>query len=155
MTHKERRKLQLKREMEEAQLFEQLGQKVIRVKTRTLKAIGDHLQACGVRTIGHGRIVVSGENADRAFVRCGEYVEQLAAKDPLLARDAIVELMRLQAIFNKQILECGEAHLKADRLPDVPQKGLSQPQAFPPGGVAVFVNAAPAAQPPALPPLET
>lgn len=150
MTSRERRKKQLKQEMEEAQLFQQLGQRVIKVKTRTLQAIGEHLHACGIRAVGHGRIVVAGENADKAFGRCAEVLDKLMEENPMVAKTAIIEVLQLQAVFNRQILEAGEAHLKADRQPESPQKGLAQMQAFPPGGAVIVVNASPAPQSHAL-----
>lgn len=150
MTPRERRKAQLKQEMEEAQLFQQLGQKVIKVKTRTLKAIGDHLHECGIRPVGHGRIVVAAENADRAVGRCDQVLDILMAANPMEARVAIVELLQLQAVFNRIILDAGEAHLKSDRQPDSPQKGATPMQAFPPGGAVIVVNTSQPAQSPAL-----
>lgn len=123
--------------------MEQLGQKVIKVKTRVLQRLGEHLEHCGARIVGHGRIVLAGNNADDAFVRCGEYIDKLIAASNPLNGDVIVELFKLQGVFNKQILESGEAHLKADRSLEAHNTGGQMKQAFPAGGTLVVVQSAP------------
>lgn len=120
--------------------MEQLGQKVIKVKTRVLQRVGEHLQRCGVRQVGHGRVVLAGNNAEESFVRCGEYIENLIASGNPLAAETIVELFKIQGTFNSQILASGEAHIKADRLPEhIPSEGHAR-QAFPPGGAVIDVH---------------
>jgi len=114
---------------------------VVKVKARAYHSIGAHADSLGLRMIGHGRILVAGENAERAFQACMGLIESHATSGKVGADEKIAHLLEVLGMFNKQILESGEAHLRADRQPvsGTPKNTLNM--AFPPGkSVAVVVQ---------------
>jgi len=134
-----RRRKQLREEAEEARLFETLGSKVMRVKLRTLKALGDQADSLGLQHIGHGRLVVAAENAERIFTRCGDLAEQIVQGKYPADPSVLLALLELQRDFNKQIIETGEAHLKGIRQPESKPSAGDQYVVFPPGNQMVAV----------------
>lgn len=132
-------KQKLKEELEDAKLFEALGSKIIKVKTRTYHALGQHAEKLGIKCVGHGRILVAGENAEKAFRACTELIESHATSGKEGSDIRVIQLLELLSVFNKQILESGEAHLRADKQPSnaLPTKGVNM--AFPRGKVVGVV----------------
>jgi len=108
--------------------------KVIRIKLRPFPSIDPEVEQARRRSIGHGQLLVSGENAHEAFSRLDETVRRLRNQHPPCDLKTIIKLMRLQRDFNRQLLECGEAHLDAADSEPPPQPAGSKLSApFPPG----------------------
>jgi hypothetical protein len=66
--------------------------------------------------IGHGQLVISGETAIQAIGVLDRKIAMLLNEEP---RDfeTLLELMRLKADFNRQLLESGKAHLRDNSEP--------------------------------------
>ena len=143
-TKQEAKVKRLKEELEDAKVFESLGSKVIKIRTRALKAIGANAEELGVRAIGQGRIVVGAENAERAFAKCGELIDKSIEATNVLPTPAALELLRLQREFNQQVIECGEKQIDACRQHDGKPSGQKPVFAFPPGKTAVIIDNVPA-----------
>lgn len=131
----------LKQQAAEAQIMQQLGAKVMRIKAKTLKSLGDTIQVCGIRSIGHGRFVVAAEQAEQAFVKCGELIEKLTAGNKEGLDPKVLDLLQLQSTFNSQIIAIAKEELDSDRQPDAGKKGGAYPLPFPPGkNMAILIE---------------
>lgn len=124
--------------MADVQAFSKFGVQVLRVKAKVLAALGKEAQACGIKQIGHGKILLTSDNAEEAIAKVGSIVDKML-KQPNPDYDTVLEFMRLQHEFNGQLLKTAEAHFNADRQPVVlPQQppGLTVP--FPPGSAVMI-----------------
>lgn len=138
-----------KKAMANAQAFAKFGVQVLRVKSRTLAALGREAQQCGIKQIGHGKILMASDNAEMAIAALGEMVDKLmkAAPGTQAAPDygLILEVMQLQKEFNNQLIKTAEAHFNADKQQIVvqpsPPNGVMVPY---PQGSAVMVAVGPA-----------
>ena len=133
------KKQKLKQALEEAKLYEALGSKILKVKTRTYHALGQHADKLGLRLVGHGRILVAGENAETAFQNCLDLIEAHATSGKEGSDIRVIQLMELLGMFNKQILESGEAHIRADKQPNTAPTAKGTHMSFPRGKVVGMV----------------
>jgi len=134
----------LKEDLEDAKIFESLGAKVIKIRSKALKAIGANVEELGVQQIGQGRIVVGAENAERAFAKCGELIEKSIEATSGLPTPTALELLHLQREFNQQIIDCGEKQIDSCRQRDNKPTGQKPVFTFPPGKTAVIIDNVPA-----------
>lgn len=139
-TQAQKAKEKAKADMEEAMVFEQFGAKVMKVRMRAVKALGHHADALGMHYIGHGKILLGADNAEKSFAACGELVEKIISGEYTAGSDTILALMELQRDFNEQIIDAGAQTLKAVRPPDPPKSTTNTFVAFPPGSQAVVVS---------------
>lgn len=105
-----------KKALAEAQAFAKFGVQVLRVKARVLAALGKEAESCGIKQIGHGKILIAAENAEAAISRLGVIIDGLLKKDPV-DYPLILEVMQMQKEFNSQIIKTAEAHFSADKQP--------------------------------------
>lgn len=109
------RKRKLEEQLAEAQAFQRVGSKIIRIKERSLAKIGKEMEEMGIKRVEHGRIAYVADNASKLLVECDHKLEEMQANNPALEPEVIVTMMRLQLEFNQQILETAEAHLRAEK----------------------------------------
>lgn len=123
----------LKKAMAEAQAFARYGVQVIRVKARVLAALGKEAEACGIKQIGHGKILLASDYAEVAIAKLGGIVDKLLKVQPSPDHELILEIMRLQREFNAQLIKTAEAHFDADKQPSSgpTMTGITIP--YPPG----------------------
>lgn len=117
----------------EARMFEQIGSKVLKIKTRTLSMLGDNVEVLGIKKIGHGKILIAGENAETAIAKLDELVEELQHKDPPCEPSVIRDYMQLRLSYNRQLMESGQAHIEADKQPSGKGDGANITIPFPAG----------------------
>lgn len=117
----------------EAQAFKQLGSAVIKVKAKTHAALGKYADKIGIKSIGLGRILLAGDNADSAFAELDDIIRQLMTSDPPTPPDVIASFVQLKRDFNRQLMESGEAYIRADKSPSEDNKGNSLSLPFPAG----------------------
>lgn len=116
--------------MAEARAFEKFGVHSLRVKSRVLAALGKDADLCGIKHMGHGKIILASNNAEEAIARLGKLADKMMKeKTPEYA--TILDIMRLQKEFNAQVIKTAEAHFDADKQPiiNLPPPG---------GGMSVF-----------------
>lgn len=121
-----------------AQAFAKFGVQVLRVKARVLSALGREAEKCGIKQIGHGRILLASDNAEAAIAKLAEITDGLM-KEENPDYELVVEVMRLQKEFNSQLLKTAEAHFNADKQPSfVPPAppGITMP--LPPGAAVMI-----------------
>lgn len=126
----------------EAQAMEEIGSRVLKIKTRVLAKIGADIERLGVKSRGYGGLASGDDNAGTALVGCDELIAEYRAKKPTPDFEVILELMRLKLQFNAQIIAVAESYLKASReaAGGTQTNNLTLP--FPPGQ-AMTVHVAP------------
>lgn len=123
----------MKKAMADAQAFAKFGVQVLRVKARVLAALGKEAEQCGIKQIGHGKILLASDNAEAAITKLGGIVEELLGKQPGPDYSLILEIMRLQREFNAQLIATAQAHLLVDKQPGFGPAGNSITVAYPSG----------------------
>lgn len=120
--------------MAQARAYEQLGQKLLRLKTRKLGEVGHYIvERLGVKKVGHGTIAAASDKADEYMTECADIVQELRAKDPPCDPEVIVAMMQLIRDFTRLMLDSGKEHIAADRQPSIPTEGDKISVPFPPG----------------------
>jgi len=153
---RQRTKLRLQDRLAEAKMYEKLGSKVLRIGVKGAHAIGDRASGMGIKVLGHGRIVISGENAQQAIDECDNMIAELKSAEPPIDTDRIITLMELKLSFNAQLMATGKAHIDADKQAVMAPQDNRPGIPFPPGGsMTIMVESPPAqqqqiSQPPAL-----
>lgn len=99
----------------EAKAFEQFGGKVIKIKMKSIAAIGSDLDKLGAKKIGHGRIVVSAEDAASAIAICDERIAAYSEADPPVDPQIIVALLEVRLGYTRLMLDSGKAHIDAEK----------------------------------------
>ena len=95
--------------LSQARSFEQFGKRILKIKMKTLAALGEEAQALGIKKIGHGKILVASENAEEAIYKLDELIDN--ETDPEIR----AQLMQLRLGYNKLLLETGQAHIEAEK----------------------------------------
>jgi hypothetical protein len=142
MEARKRRKERLAEQMAEARVFEQFGTKILKVRMKTLAAIGSDVERLGVKQIGHGKIALAGENAHIHIERLGDLVHELQSRTPPVDPSVIVDAMALVRAFNEQLMESGKAHINADKQPAVSNTSNTLSVPFP-AGTPLMIGVAP------------
>lgn len=134
----------------EARAYEQLGQRLLTFKAKKYGEVGDYIvEKLGVKKVGHGTIISVSENADEYIRRCDEIVQQLLARDPPCDVEVIVAMMQLVRDFNRQLLDSGVEHIRADRQPSLQPEDNNIKVPFPAGTpVMIGIGHAPQRQVP-------
>jgi len=134
-----------KKAMADAQAFAKFGVQVLRVKARVLAALGKEAEECGIKSIGHGKILLASDNAENAIVKLGTIVDNLMTQQPAPDYGLVLEIMQLQREFNSQLIKTAEAHFNADKQPYMPSQPNGVLIPYPPGAaVMVGVGKSPA-----------
>lgn len=136
----ERRKEYNKR-VNEAAAFAKFGVKAIRIKNQTLAKLGAHAEAVGIKKVGHGKVIVASENAEEVIARLGALAQELMEKDAVANAGEIREICALQRVFNQQLIDCGQVHINADKLPSTETAGKAVSIPYPAGGSVVVAVA--------------
>jgi hypothetical protein len=125
--------------MAEAQAFAKFGVQVLRVKARVLAALGREAEQCGIKQIGHGKILLASDNAEAAISKLGGIIDGLLAQEPGPDYELVLEVMQLQKEFNGQLIKTAEAHFNADKQPMAPpmNNNINIPY---PAGTAVMIG---------------
>lgn len=127
--------------LEEAQGLQLVGAKVLKIRISVLAKAGEQIAKLGVKHLGYGYLASANDNADNALAECDKLIAGLLANGGGVDPDVIVSLMQLKLGFNKQIIEVGENHLRADRNIGVAPTGNNLMMPFPAGqSVTVSVN---------------
>lgn len=117
----------------EVAAFARYGAQVLRIKTKTLAAIGQAAEQAGIKQIGHGRIVVASENAEKAIETLGALAQDLIKSQPVSDPALILDILRLVREFNAQLIHTAQVHLSADKQSTMEPTGrltsLPQPRA--------------------------
>ena len=116
-----------------AQAFAQFGVQVLRVKARVLAALGKEAEQCGIKQIGHGKILLASDNAEAAINTLGGIVEKLLTAAPTPDYAMVVEIMRLQKEFNGQLILTAQSHFAIDKQPSNGLAANSVTVAYPSG----------------------
>lgn len=128
-----------RRAMADAAAFVKFGVQVIRVKARVLAALGKEAEQCGIKQIGHGKILLASDNAELAISKLGQIVDKLM-KEPAPDYSIVVEIMGLQREFNAQLIRSAEAHFSADKQPFIiPPSGTGGITVPYPAGAPVMI----------------
>ena len=116
----------------EAKMYEKFGGKVLEISARTEKKIGDSLTAMGLRSIGHGKVFITGESAMLAIAECDKLIAELRSQSPPATPGDIIDILQVKLAFSRLMLETGEALIKST-TPVAPEgNGKSLTLAFPP-----------------------
>lgn len=127
--------------LEEAKGLQLMGAKVLKIRISVLAKIGEQIAKLGVKHLGYGYLASANENADNALAECDKFIAGFIANSKGVDPDVIVTLMQLKRDFNKQIIEVGENHIRADRNIGVAPTGNNLMMPFPAGqSVTVSVN---------------
>lgn len=102
-------------ELAEAKAYSALGVQVIKIKTSALAKIGAFAMRLGIKQVGHGKIVKGGGTAEDAVEEIDAIIKELREKDEPCDPGIIVALLQAKLAFNRQVLDSGEMHLRADR----------------------------------------
>lgn len=103
-------------ELAEAKAFGQFGVKVMKIKAKAKAVLGKYADGLGIKNIAHGRIFLAGEHASEFIEQMDAIIKDLQSKVPSCDPEVIATFIRLKLDANKQLLESGEAHLRADRF---------------------------------------
>lgn len=118
----------------EALMFAKYGLKVMRIKAATLAALGKSVEDAGVRSIGHGKVMVTSEASETAISKLMDMIDEAQSSNSTDKHEKILELMRLLKEFNGQLLQTAQLFLDSDKpLVSGPMKGAGVTMAFPAG----------------------
>lgn len=125
----------------EDQAFEQMGAHVLRVKLRTQAMLGKYAEKLGIKSIGAGRILLAGDNAESAVQNLDEIIQEMWSSSPPVPADTIATFLQVKCAFNRQLMDSGEMYLKSERAVNNDNKGSDFRMSFPAGSpVAVAVG---------------
>jgi len=117
----------------EAKAFEQFGGKIMKIKLKSLAAIGNDLDKMGAKKIGHGRIAVTGEEAEAAIAICDERIDAYRVMDPPCDPQVIIALLEVRLGYTRLILDSGKAHIDAEKQVATVNKTSNIAMSFPQG----------------------
>lgn len=120
-------------ELAEAKAYASLGVQVIKIKTSALAKIGVFAIRLGIKEVGHGKIIKGGGTAEDAVAEIDTIIKELRGKDAPCDPSIIVALLQAKLAFNRQVLDSGEMHLRADRTVNDDKKGNDLRVPFPSG----------------------
>ncbi len=121
----------LQARLADAKVYEKLGGKVLKIKARTARSLGDEITALGLRSMGHGRIFIMGDKAETVVDECDSILAQLRAQDPPVDPEKLIGILQIKLAAVKVGLESGEAHLRASTQADAAQNGKAISIPFP------------------------
>lgn len=125
----------------EAHAMQLVGAKILKIKTSVYAKIGAQIEKLGVKHLGYGYLASANDNADNALAECDKLIAEFTSNNPGTDPDVIVALMQLKLGFNRQIIEVGDSHIRADRMAVPATTGNNLMMPFPPGqSVTVSVN---------------
>lgn len=113
--------------------FEQIGMRVMKIRVKTLSAVGVDIEKAGIKNFGHGVIAHSGEQAQNMIDELGDIVQELRSRTPPVDPMVIIEAIALQRQLNEQVLESGKSHINATKQVEPENKGNQMSVAFPAG----------------------
>ncbi len=142
---KKLRKTKNAERLAEAQAMQLVGAKILKIKTKVYAQIGAQIEKLGVKHLGYGYLSSANDNADNALAECDKLISELTTNNPGIDPEVIVSLMQLKLGFNRQIIEVGESHIRADRMAATMPPGNNLMMPFPPGQ-SVMVSVGPSAQ---------
>lgn len=123
----------------EAQLYQEVGAKVIRIKAKTLAMLGAYADKFGVKKVGHGRLLVCGDNSEVTMEEIDQSIKTLTAANAVANADRIIALLQLKRDMNRQLIDIAEHHIKGDRQIAPAPNGASLQVPFPTGDKMTLV----------------
>src|SRR5262245_34445578 len=86
-------------ELRAAAAFAKFGVLSLRVKTETLAALGTVAEKAGIKEIGHGKIILASDNAEKAVWALNDFVDKLTKDPAAIDHRLVMDLMRLMREF--------------------------------------------------------
>ncbi len=116
-----------------ARAFEQVGMRVMKIRVKSLSAVGVDIEKHGIKHYGHGVIAHSGEQAQILIDELGDIVQELRARTPAVDPQIIIDAIALQRQLNEQLMESGKSHINATKQVESDNKGPQLTVPFPAG----------------------
>jgi len=122
----------------EANQFQKFGMGLMKVKIKNLAALGLDIDKLGIKHVGHGKIAVSGDNAQNCIEDLIDIVHELRSRNPPADPAIIIEAMALLKGFNEQVMESGKSHINATKQVEQGNTGSTLTIPFPAGAPMVI-----------------